>query len=47
MGFFSIKICLLNHRKFDKMEEGSSEEAKKRATPLKQNIFVKLGKFNK
>ena len=27
-GLFSIKICLLNHRKFDKMQEGSSEEAK-------------------
>ena len=29
MDFFSIKICLLNHRKFDKMQEGSSKEAKK------------------
>ena len=29
------------------MEEGSLEEAKKRTSPLKQNIFVKLGKFNK
>ena len=29
MDFFSIKIYLLNHRKFDKMQEGSSEEAKK------------------
>ena len=29
MDFFSIIICLLNHRKLDKMQEGSSEEAKK------------------
>ena len=47
MDFFSVKICLLNHRKFGKMQEYSSEEAKKRATTLKQNIFVKLRKFNK
>ena len=46
MDFFSIKICLLNHRKLDKMQEGSLEEAKS-VTPLKENIFVKLGKFNK
>ena len=30
MDFFIIKICLLNHRKFDKMQEGSSEEARKK-----------------
>ena len=29
INFFSIKTCLLNHRKLDKMQEGSSEEAKK------------------
>ena len=30
------------------MQEGSLEEAKKKkATPLKQNIFVKVGKFKK
>ena len=29
------------------MQEGSSEKAKKRATPLEQNVFVKLEKFNK
>ena len=33
MDFFSIKICLLNHRKFVKMQEGSSEEAKKEGIP--------------
>ena len=29
LDFFSIKICLLNHRKVDKMQEDSSEKAKK------------------
>lgn len=29
IDFFSIKIYLLNHGKFDKMQEDSSEEAKK------------------
>ena len=28
------------------MQGGSTEEAKKRATPLKQNVSVKFGKFN-
>ena len=37
MDFFSIKVCLLNHRK------DSSEKRKQRATPLKQNVFAKLG----
>ena len=51
MDFFSIKICLLNHRKFDIMQEISSEKANKELLQqnelLKQNIFVKLEKFNK
>ena len=29
MGYFSINICLLNHRKFERMQEGSSEEVDK------------------
>ena len=29
------------------MQEGGFGRSKKRATSLKQNIFVKLGKFNK
>ena len=30
------------------MQEGSSgRKSKQRATPSKQNVFVKLGKFNK
>ena len=29
MEFFLIKICLLNHKNFDIMQEGSSEKADK------------------
>ena len=47
MDLFSFKTCLLNHRKFDIMQERSLEKNQQRATPLKQNVFVKLGKFNK
>lgn len=51
MDFFSIKICLLNRRqKFDRIQ-GNAEykfgKNLKRATPLRQNVFVKLNKFNK
>ena len=45
MDFFSIKIYLLNHRKFDKIKK-EVQKRQKRATALKQNIFVKLGKFD-
>ena len=45
--FFWIKICLLNQRKFDRIQKGSSEKNKERATLLKQNVFVKIRKFNK
>ena len=47
MDFFSIKICLLNHRKFDITQEGILEKSKYRATRLKENVFVKLGEFDK
>ena len=46
MDFFSIKICLFFRRKFDRIQEGISKKNKKRATLLKQNVFVKLRKFN-
>ena len=45
MDFFSIKICSLNYRKFNKIKK-EVRKMQKRATALKQNIFVKLGKFD-
>ena len=50
MDFFLVKICLLNHRKFEIMQEGSSwfGKCRKGGTPLKQNVFFKTWeKFNK
>ena len=39
MDFFSIKICLLNHRKLDKMQEGSSEQ--KKSYSIERKYFCK------
>ena len=42
MEFFSTKICLLNHRKLDKMQDGSSEEAKKKSYSIERKYFCKI-----
>ena len=36
MDFFSIEMCSLNHKKFDRIQEGRKN--KKRATQLKQSV---------
>ena len=42
-NLYSIKISLLNYRKFDRI---AVRKKQKRATSLKQNVFVKLGEFS-
>ena len=47
MDFFSIKICLLNHRKFVRIQEGRLEMTNETGTLLKRNVFLELGKSYK
>ena len=35
-GLFKIKVCLLNHGKFDRIQQGRKKL--KKAFPLKQNL---------